>query len=295
MEPVTHALSGVLVGRLSPKDRAVFWASLVSSIAPDLDYVSRFWGVGQFLRFHRGITHGIFALLIVPILVGLIFGRGKKFLKIFFFSFFSYGLHIFLDLTNSYGTRLISPLDWQPYALNLVFPIDIYIGILLLGGIIISYTGKRHSALSAVITIFLLFGYIGGKYYLKIETEEFLRQRLPTEITKVYPLPNGLLRWWVVAKKDGEFRTGLSDIFMRKVFLSEPYPPLSDDPAIEQSKKGAKAFLDIAGSPYPIVKRDGDSVEVIWKDLAHDFLPGERFTARVLIENGKIKRTYFKL
>ncbi|MDI6889552.1 MAG: metal-dependent hydrolase [Thermodesulfovibrionales bacterium] len=132
MDPITHSLAGVTISNLGFKQKAATWVLLLSSIAPDFDYITRFWGMDMFLRYHRGITHGILALFVIPIIIGLIFGHRKGFFYYYFIAFLGYAAHLFMDLTNQYGTRILSPLDWQQYSLDLTFIIDPYITIGLL-------------------------------------------------------------------------------------------------------------------------------------------------------------------
>ncbi|MDP2279864.1 MAG: metal-dependent hydrolase, partial [Nitrospirota bacterium] len=111
MDPITHTLAGAALAQLGFKRKAAFWVLLISSIAPDLDYITRLWGVDIFLRYHRGITHGILALFLVPLIIAVIAGFRKGFFYYYFLSFLAYGIHIFMDLTNQYGTRVLSPFD----------------------------------------------------------------------------------------------------------------------------------------------------------------------------------------
>src|SRR4030065_1427485 len=107
MDPVTHSLAGATIANLGFKRKAAMWVLLLSSIAPDFDYITRLWGADVFLRYHRGITHGILALFIVPIIIGLIFGREKNFLYSSFLAFLAYTVHLLMDLTTQYGTRIL--------------------------------------------------------------------------------------------------------------------------------------------------------------------------------------------
>ncbi len=67
MDPITHSLAGLTISHLGFRRKAAIWVLLLSSIAPDFDYITRLWGVDVFLRYHRGITHGILALVVVPV------------------------------------------------------------------------------------------------------------------------------------------------------------------------------------------------------------------------------------
>ena len=71
MDPITHSLAGATISRLGFKRKASLWVLLIASVAPDLDYISRIWGPDMFLRYHRGITHGLLALLVIPLIIAL--------------------------------------------------------------------------------------------------------------------------------------------------------------------------------------------------------------------------------
>jgi len=112
MDPLTHALSGAVIHQLGFKRKAALFVLIFSAIAPDLDYITRFWGADIFLRYHRGITHGVLALVLFPAIIAFIFRKkGGFFYYYYSISFIAYGTHLLMDLTNQYGTRILSPLD----------------------------------------------------------------------------------------------------------------------------------------------------------------------------------------
>src|SRR4030067_2168354 len=237
MDPITHSLAGAAIAQLGFKRKGAFWVLLISSIAPDLDYITRLWGVDVFLRYHRGITHGILALIVVPVLIGLIFGLRKGFLYYFFIAFLGYSAHLFMDLTNQYGTRILSPLDWQQYSLDLTFIIDPYITIRLLLSLILCKFKKEKSLVIALITVLLFISYTAGRYYLHVKTKDFLKEKLEANTYKIYPLPNDFLRWWFIAKSGDEVKVGFADLFTQRVYTQETYRMADKDPFIERSKE----------------------------------------------------------
>lgn len=298
MDPITHALTGITIKNLGFKKKAAFGIVLFASIAPDFDYITRLWGTDIFLRYHRGITHGIPAMIAVSILIALIFGLRKGFFYYFFLSLLGYGFHIFLDLTNQYGTRIMSPLDWQPYSLDLTFIIDPYISIGLLVSVVIASINKKKAQAVAGIAIILIGVYIGGRYYLHGKTEDFLRTRLDDSVCKLCPLPNDFLRWWFVARSKDEIKVGFADLFTKRTCIQETYPTGVKEPEIvERSKEDrvVKNFLYFAKYPYAEVKKQDGQTVVIWKELAFSFIYGEHFVAKVIMdEKGKVLSSYFK-
>ncbi len=297
MDPVTHALSGMLIYRLGFRRKASLLVLLLSAVAPDFDYVARFWGSGALLHYHRGITHGILALAVFPLVMGFIFRNKGGFFYYYFLSLLAYGSHLLLDLTNQYGTQILSPLDWNRYALDLTFIIDPYISLGLLLAVILGTVNKRRSRLISVLTILLLAGYLGGRSYLQGQARNFLRTKMDANTYRVYPLPNGFLRWWFVTRSGDETSTGTVDLFMRKVFLYERYRMNGLDPAIIESRGNqlVKTFLAFSRNPYAEVKRERGKTIVKWSELSYSFLPGERFTAEVVLDDkGKVVKSGFR-
>jgi inner membrane protein len=296
MDPVTHGLAGVVIRNLGFKKKAALGVLILASVAPDFDYITRFWGADVFLRYHRGITHGVLALVVVPLIIGVFFGLKRGFFYYSFISFLGYGAHILLDLTNQYGIRLFSPLDWLQYSLDLTFIVDPYVSIGLLLSIVFSRLNKNKAKTIAFATLILVFSYMGVRYFFHEKTEDFLRNELDEYICKVCPLPNDFLRWWFVAKSGDSVKVGFADLFTKKVYIHETYVQ-KINPFIERSKQDrvVKSFLEFARYPYAEVqKQDGKEV-VVWKELSYSFLPGEHFTARVVMDKrGNVLSSDFK-
>ena len=298
MDPFTHALTGVTIKQLGFKRKAALGVLLISSLAPDLDYVTRIWGMDAFLRYHRGITHGVLALVAVPVIIALIFGFRKGFFYYLFLSFIGYGSHLFMDLTNQYGTRILSPLDWEKYSLDLSFIIDPYITVGLLLCTVFGWRNRKRASSIAAVTLILIVSYFGIKYYLHNKTEDFLKARLDANTYQVCPLPNDLLRWWFVARSGDEYITGFADLFSQRVCIQKRYlNNRNKDPFISRSMEDGlmKSFLYFAKYPYPEVRREDGMVVVIWRELAYAFMAGDHFAVKVVFDKGgKIVRSTFK-
>lgn len=297
MDPVTHALAGATIKQLGFKKKAALGVLLFSSLAPDLDYITRFWGADVFLRYHRGVTHGIFALVFVPLVIALIVGFKKGFLYYFILSFLAYGTHLFMDLTTQYGTRVLSPLDWEQYSLDLSFIIDPYVTLGLLLCVILGWRMRKRAQVIAVVTILLLASYFGIRYYLHDKTEEFLRARLDANTYKMCPLPNDFLRWWFVARSGNEYITGFADLFTRRVCIQERYLVDNRDPFIQRSMqdKGVQNFLSFAKYPFAeVIREEGGGTMVVWRELAYSFRADNHFVTRVVFDQeGRIVRSRF--
>lgn len=285
MDPVTHTLSGFVVGKTISKNKTIIAIILISSLIPDIDIVLRLHSRELFLMYHRGITHGIGALFLFPLLPAIIFRKKLGFLKVYAFSFIAYGLHLFLDLTNQYGTKILSPFDWNSYNLSLTFIIDPYVLLPLLVVVLLSLKFKKQAKFLYILSMVFIALYIGTKAYFKAEARDFLKQKIEAHQYRVYPLPNDFLRWWFVAKHSDEYITGFVDLFTKRVYIDEKYR-IKNDPAIIRSKEAeaVKSLLSLAKHPVAELKQEGDVIVVIWKELSYGFLPNNRFTAKVWLK-----------
>lgn len=295
MDPVTHALTGAAIRQLGFKRKAALGVLLLASLAPDFDYITRFWGIDVFLRYHRGITHGVAALIVVPILIGLIFGFKKGFIYFTFLSFVGYAVHLFMDLSNQYGTRVLSPLDWEQYSLDLTFIIDPYITIGLALCVVLGKMDKKRASVIAAVTLALLVSYFGLRHYLHDKAEDFLRAEVDANTYRICPLPNDFLRWWFVARSGDEYIAGFADLFSRRICIHERYKSVHD-PLIERSKKErlVKNFLYFARYPHASVRKEGDRTIVVWRELSYSFRPGDHFVAKVVFDKaGKVLESDF--
>ncbi|HWR58501.1 MAG TPA: metal-dependent hydrolase [Thermodesulfovibrionales bacterium] len=296
MDPVTHALTGAAINQLGFKRKAALAVLLISSLAPDLDYISRLWGADVFLRYHRGITHGIAALFIVPVIIAIIFGYKKGFFYYFSISLLGYGAHLLMDLTTQYGTRIMSPLDWEPYSLDLTFIVDPHIVIGLLVCVILGWKNKKRAPVIAAVTLILMVSYFGARHYLHDRAKAFLKTRLDANTYKMCPLPNDFLRWWFVTKSGDEFMVGFADLFTQRVCVQERYKINPGDPFIKRSEvlPAVKNFLYFAKHPYADVRKEGDKTVVVWRELSFSFRAGDHFVMKVIFDkHGKVLHSEF--
>ena len=75
MEPVTHALTSLLLARAGQKHLPRFGMAMliISGTAADLDYLSYFGGASVFLRFHRAVLHSLLGSAFVAAIVATLF------------------------------------------------------------------------------------------------------------------------------------------------------------------------------------------------------------------------------
>ncbi|MBF0472627.1 MAG: metal-dependent hydrolase [Nitrospirae bacterium] len=299
MDLIAHILTGILISGLGFKREKALVVIVTASILPDIDYIYLLFGTDTFLHFHRGITHGLFSLIIVPILIGTLakYRYEKSFLYYSFIGFLGYGFHLLMDLMQEFGIKIFSPLDFNSYSFDLSFIFDPYLIVILLISLFIRYLKQEKTLVITLITFMLMIGYFDGRYYLKNRAEELLRRSMNEYVYRVTPMPAEVFKWWFVSRSEDVLKTGIVDLFLKRVIVLDTYKYSESEPEILLSKDmgQVKNLLGFTKFPYVWVYKDGDKTIVKWKDLVYTCLPGERMTATIIYnKNGLVEESKFR-
>ena len=141
MDPLTHALSGAVIGCALPGRHhwwLPIWAAAIAA-SPDLD-VLFVHNPLQYIEYHRGITHsfagGLCLALLLALLPWLLHRRSPWTIPddsppfswnlpmLWLVSCLLIFHHIYLDCMNSYGTQGLLPFNDQRIRLNALFIVD---------------------------------------------------------------------------------------------------------------------------------------------------------------------------
>jgi inner membrane protein len=147
MEPVTHALTSIALGRagLNKITRAATPMLLVSGLIADVDWVTRLGGADTLLRGHRTLTHSLIGTVaIVAAVAAASWLTGRKYPKFavrllpaLAICAIGAGAHLLLDMLNGYGVKLLWPFSPKWYAWDLAESLDSWILFFLLVGLLI--------------------------------------------------------------------------------------------------------------------------------------------------------------
>ncbi|MGH9747074.1 MAG: metal-dependent hydrolase [Candidatus Acidiferrales bacterium] len=150
MDPVTHGITGALLGKGYFSDRhgrvAIFAATL-GAVFPDVDTVADVISHDPLaiIKYHRGITHSFVGLPFFAAILAWLTRWAARRLKMEAPSWSMltviYGVgiasHILLDGMTSFGTRMLTPFSQQRVAWDLLFIIDLtFTSIVLLPQVI---------------------------------------------------------------------------------------------------------------------------------------------------------------
>lgn len=181
MDNLTHSLVGAALAEAGPRDRfALATPTLIlAANVPDVDIVS-YLIAGEFaaLAWRRGITHGVPALLVWPLVVALVMLGWDRYVRrrrdpaapparlrpLLALAALGAATHPALDWLNTYGMRWWLPFDGAWSYGDAVFIIDPWLWLVLGGAVFLARSGGRQalagwSALAALTTLpVLAFG-----------------------------------------------------------------------------------------------------------------------------------------
>jgi inner membrane protein len=155
VDNLTHSLVGALMGRMGLKrlTARAMPALILSANLPDIDsFAARAFGRDP-LAAHRGFTHGIGGLILMPLLAAAIIllwerlrpGKDSsiKIAGLLLVCFLGVLSHDLLDFATSYGTRLLEPLSHRWFYGDAIFIIDPWIWLMLILGLEMSWRAER--------------------------------------------------------------------------------------------------------------------------------------------------------
>ena len=147
MEPVTHALTSIALGRagLDKVSRMATPMLLVSGMVADVDWVTRFGGASAFLHGHRTATHSFTGTIAIIAGVSATFWiAGRKYPKLavdmlsaLLIRTIGASAHLLLDMLNGYGVKLLWPFSAKWYAWDIADSVDAGIIFFLLAGLLL--------------------------------------------------------------------------------------------------------------------------------------------------------------
>ena len=298
MEPVTHALTSIALGRagLNKITRAATPMLLFSGLIADVDWVTRLAGADTFLRGHRTVTHSFVGTAAIVAAVAtvswFICRKYSKFalgiLPAFAICAVGAGAHLLLDMMNGYGVKLLWPFSPKWYAWDLADAVDSWILFFLLVGLLVpelfrlvleeigSKPKRRGRQRGAIVGLVFVALVIAGRAVAHHQATALLdsrnyRGQTPLEVA-AFPRPSNPLLWSGVVETDNaifnlEVPLGLGREFDPELADAhfKPQPSLTLKNAV--SSPAAIEFLSFARFPLASVQPQGDGFQVRLRDM----------------------------
>jgi inner membrane protein len=320
VEPVTHALTSLLLARAGQKHLPRFGTVMlvVSGVAADLDYLSYFGGASAFLRFHRTILHSLLGSALLAATIAGIFwflDRNRRtkdstptlaaltFLPAFGVCAAGTAAHVLLDLTSGIGVRLFWPFGQSWIAADLLANLDLWILVILLLGIALpelfrlvgEEIGERKKSTrgqgAAVIALLSLLIYIGARAELHGRAIDLLYAReyhgQPPLNVGAFPTSFSPFRWRAVIStdntiNDAEISLALGAQFDPDRTIAHYKPQESATLDAAQKTETATRFLAYARFPLASSEPSDNGYKVTIRDMR--FAPNDTSPDNIVAE-----------
>ncbi len=162
LDPVAHTLFGAALAESGLRRRSRYATAtlLIGANLPDIDVIAGLGGDDAELHFRRGWTHGVLAMLLLPLLLTLgvwLWHRWRARsqaadapafhpLRILALAYLAVWSHPLLDWLNTYGVRLLMPFDGRWFYGDTLFIIEPWFWLLAAVGVVVARTGTRGAA-----------------------------------------------------------------------------------------------------------------------------------------------------
>jgi inner membrane protein len=271
MDPITHALTGVLLGEAGFRRRlgpAAVVTLAVAAEAPDVDYALRLWDPTLYLAHHRGLTHSV---VMAPVLAALVaaaclpLDRGRRPGSLFGLALLGVLLHIFEDLVTSFGTMLLAPLSWHRFSLDWFSIIDPYFSGTLLLVLAAAWLWRRRDAARlaiargglALLAVYLLM--TGVLHHAALGRMERLAAERDWAVRDVaaFPLPLSPFAWnGLVATPDATYQVLFS---LRRAVLpaTRRYPAVALTGALRAAEETPIVTFFRWFARFPVIEVQG--------------------------------------
>jgi inner membrane protein len=269
MEPVTHLAAGLLTAQaLRPRlgnPRGLTLLCAVAATIPDLDILTGWLDPELFLLHHRGLTHSVFAL---PLLALLLAWNARKLgadlpLRAgFLAAALALAGHLFLDVVTAFGTQLFAPFSDQRVSVEGIYVIDPPFTLSLLALAFLARNGSRlpaeRKARLALAGLLWLLVYPGLGIALRLDMQARYQDMLTRRgqaYERVSVTPDALAPWyWKVVVDSGP---DMLVTTANPLNIETPYPVLqlkrADRDELRRLGKEASIFSTFAwfaGHPF---------------------------------------------
>ena len=285
MDPVCHTLVGASLGATGLARKTCFGAVtlIVAANLPDVDAVTYFADGAAAYAIRRGVTHGIPALVVLPILLAAVVtglarirpspSREVSFRWLLVLSVIGVWSHPSLDWLNTYGMRWLMPISDRWFYGDTLFIVDWVVWLTLIVGLIAASSLRRRPLAwfrrPATIALAFLITYIGVNFTLTrvamnaalASTRTFPPQRLMASPVPFYPL-----RREIVFEYDEEYRLGSVRFTPLPRFETRPAViPKGDAVWLDRAREqiDGRRFLSWARFPYSVVEETNTGT-VLW-------------------------------
>jgi inner membrane protein len=173
LDNVSHTLTGWALARAagSRPPPGTTLALVLASNLPDIDIVLEARSDAAYILFHRGLTHSLAGLVVLPLALaaGLWWAhRGRtRFGWLALVSAAGVAMHLLYDLVTPWGTMLLFPFSAERFALDWLFIVDLVTWALPIAVLLVTRTRpeRGRAAVTAWLLALLVYGAAAGEIH----------------------------------------------------------------------------------------------------------------------------------
>lgn len=288
MDPVTHCLTGAVLGRAGFNRKAAHatLAMTLAAEAPDLDVLWGFRGPVSGFEHHRGITHTFLAAPVIALVTVAVVWVIHRFRRkparapvrwglLWLFALVAVLSHLLLDFTNNYGLRPFYPFYPRWYSWDIVFIVEPLILIALILALVVPWIlgladreiGARRTvfrgrgwAIAALIFIGLLYAVRNGEHAHAmnlVRNTGVINGRILRVAAEPYHI--NPFHWYAVAETPDTYQTAMVYTCADRVDTDAGEtiykPPVT--PAVAAAKQSWLGRVYLDWSTFPVTEDKG--------------------------------------
>lgn len=302
MDNVCHTLVGVAVAQAGFKSRTALavTTSAIASNLPDIDVLVFATDIPS-VAFRRGITHGVPAQILLPLMFAALMwaigrrgtrraGPAASFGWLLVIAYVGIFTHVFLDFLNTYGIRLLSPMSQQWFYGDAVFIVDPWLWLTLGAGVFFARRGApRHAAIAlAVATVYIGGMLLSARAARQLVHEAWVaRTGEAPQALMVGPRPLTPVHKTVVLDAGDRYVEGTFRWMPTEITFEDAATPKQDDArgvAEARTDPDVQGFLVWSRFPFWKTREVAGGTEVTLRDMRFKDGPATRgFTVSVLV------------
>lgn len=294
MDNICHTLVGAALAESGLKRRTALGSAtlMIAANLPDVDVIAV--PLGHSLGFRRGITHGVPALIVLPVVLMIVMlawyrwrGRGAEPPKpgsLLLLSAIGVATHSFLDWLNTYGMRWLMPIDPSWSYGDTLFIADPWIWLALGAGVWLSRRRQAHPASHgttsaparvALVAVALYIAAMGSLAAIarRAVREALIARGITADTVVVEPVPVNPLSRRVIYLWQGSYRLATYRL-SRTSDLTDPWfeiPLNAEHAAVAMANRTAQGheYHSWARLPYYVIEPAGDTTWVTIADVRY--------------------------
>ncbi|HET9333580.1 MAG TPA: metal-dependent hydrolase [Gemmatimonadota bacterium] len=287
MDNISHSLAGWALSRAAgpERPRGTTLGLVLASNLPDIDIVLQARSGATYLLFHRGVTHSLVGLALLPLALAAAlwwgYGRRTEFRWLALVCACGVALHILYDVVTPWGTLLLYPFSADRYSLDWLFIVDLVTWALPVAGLVASWAWPTRARAVTVAWLVALLVYAAGAGLVHrgavvtvIDAERSAGRAVAEAF--VFPRPGAPWRWSGVAAAPRSTPEPRVSVY-RISGIPPAVAPVGriergfDDPwvAAAFATRSGQAYLWWSRAPVAVTERESGEAIVTLRDLRY--------------------------